>query len=151
MHRSKLLLPLAIAAAIVAFFTLDLARFARLDYIQAHRDAIQVWRATHPVLAAAAFFATYVTAAALSVPGAAALLTIAGGAGFGRALGAVLVSFASSIGAALAFLAARFVLRDWVQARFGDRLAAIDDGIRRDGPVYLASLRRPRPVPCMVC
>jgi len=150
MHRSKLLLPLAIAAAIVAFFALDLARFVRLDYIQAHRDAIQVWRATHPVLAAAAFFATYVTAAALSVPGAAALLTIAGGAVFGLALGTVLVSFASSIGAALAFLAARFVLRDWVQARFGDRLAAIDDGIRREGPFYLFALRLTPLIPFFV-
>jgi pyruvate/2-oxoglutarate dehydrogenase complex dihydrolipoamide dehydrogenase (E3) component/uncharacterized membrane protein YdjX (TVP38/TMEM64 family) len=140
MHRSKLLLALAIVAAIAAFFALDLTRFLRLDYFLAQRTAIDAWRAAHPIAACAGFAAAYVAMAALSLPGA-ALMTLAGGALFGLALGTVLVSFASSIGATLALLASRFVLRDWVQARFGERLAPIDEGIRREGAFYLFALR----------
>jgi pyruvate/2-oxoglutarate dehydrogenase complex dihydrolipoamide dehydrogenase (E3) component/uncharacterized membrane protein YdjX (TVP38/TMEM64 family) len=140
MHRFKLLLALAIALVIVAFFALDLARFLRLDYFLARKDEIETWRAAHPLVAAGAFVATYVAVTALSLPGA-ALMTLAGGALFGVAAGTVLVSFASSIGATLAFLVARFVLRDWVRARFGERLAAIDEGIRREGAFYLFALR----------
>jgi pyruvate/2-oxoglutarate dehydrogenase complex dihydrolipoamide dehydrogenase (E3) component/uncharacterized membrane protein YdjX (TVP38/TMEM64 family) len=140
MHRSKLLLLLAIATAIAAFFALDLTRFFRLDYFLAQKDAIESWRTTHPVAAAAAFVGIYVTVTALSLPGA-ALMTLAGGALFGLASGTVLASFASSIGATAALLAARFVLRDWVRARLGHRLAAIDEGIRREGAFYLFALR----------
>ncbi|MBV8209581.1 MAG: FAD-dependent oxidoreductase [Burkholderiaceae bacterium] len=140
MRRRKLLLAVAIALAVAAFFALDLQRFFRWKDFLAHRDAIEVWRAAHPVTAAAAFFCTYVTVAALSLPGA-LLMTLAGGALFGLATGTVLVSFASSIGATLALLAARFLLRDWVQQRFSERLAAIDDGIRREGAFYLFALR----------
>jgi pyruvate/2-oxoglutarate dehydrogenase complex dihydrolipoamide dehydrogenase (E3) component/uncharacterized membrane protein YdjX (TVP38/TMEM64 family) len=140
MHRSKLLLLLAIAAAIGAFFALDLVRFFRFDYLVAQRDAILSWRAAHPLIAAAAFVAAYVAVAALSLPGA-TLMTLAAGALFGLPVGIVLASFASSIGATLAFVASRFVLRDWVQARWGDRLKTIDEGIRRDGAFYLFALR----------
>ncbi|HEX4586292.1 MAG TPA: FAD-dependent oxidoreductase [Burkholderiaceae bacterium] len=140
MHRSKLLLLIAIVLAIAAFFAFDLARFFRFDYFLAQRDAIEAWRAAHPVGAAAAFVAVYVAVTALSLPGA-ALMTLAAGALFGLAIGTVLASFASSIGATLAFVSARFVLRDRVRSRFGDRLAAIDDGIRREGAFYLFALR----------
>jgi pyruvate/2-oxoglutarate dehydrogenase complex dihydrolipoamide dehydrogenase (E3) component/uncharacterized membrane protein YdjX (TVP38/TMEM64 family) len=140
MNRSKLVLALAIVLAIAAFFAFDLARFFRFDYFLAQRDAIEAWRAAHPAVAAGAFVATYVAVTALSLPGA-ALMTLAGGALFGLAIGTVLASFASSIGATLACVAARFVLRDWVRARLGDRLAAIDDGIRREGAFYLFALR----------
>jgi pyruvate/2-oxoglutarate dehydrogenase complex dihydrolipoamide dehydrogenase (E3) component/uncharacterized membrane protein YdjX (TVP38/TMEM64 family) len=140
MHRPKLLLALAIALAIAAFFAFDLARFFRLDYFLAQRDTIAAWHAAHPWTAAVAFFAIYVAVTALSLPGA-ALMTIAAGALFGLALGTVLVSFASSIGATLAFLAARLLLRDWVQARFADRLEPINEGMRREGAFYLFALR----------
>lgn len=140
MHRSKLLVLLAIAAAIAAFFALDLERFIRLDTFLAQRDAIEVWCRGHPLAAPAAYVAIYVAVAALSLPGA-ALMTLVGGALFGLAIGTVLASFASSIGATLAFLASRFVLRDWVQARSGDRLKTIDEGIRREGAFYLFALR----------
>jgi len=140
MHRPKLLLALALVLAIVAFFALDLQRFLHQDYFLARKDAIESWRAVHPWTAAGAFFALYVAIAALSLPGAVPM-TLVGGALFGLAQGTVLVSFASSIGATLAFVAARLVLRDWVQARFGDRLEAINEGVRREGAFYLFALR----------
>jgi len=140
MRRRKLLLAVAIALAVAAFFAFDLQRLFRWDAFLARRDALEAWRAAHPLAAAAAFFAAYVTVAALSLPGA-LLMTLIGGALFGLTTGTVLVSFASSIGASLALLAARFLLRDWVQQRFGERLAAIDDGIRREGAFYLFALR----------
>jgi pyruvate/2-oxoglutarate dehydrogenase complex dihydrolipoamide dehydrogenase (E3) component/uncharacterized membrane protein YdjX (TVP38/TMEM64 family) len=140
MHRSKLLLALAFALAIVAFFVFDLARFLRPEYFLARRDALEAWRGAHPWTAAGAFFALYVAVTALSLPGA-ALLTLAGGALFGLVTGTALASFAASIGATLAFLSARFVLRDAVQSRFGDRLEPINEGIRREGAFYLFALR----------
>jgi pyruvate/2-oxoglutarate dehydrogenase complex dihydrolipoamide dehydrogenase (E3) component/uncharacterized membrane protein YdjX (TVP38/TMEM64 family) len=140
MHRFKLLLAVAIALAIAAFFAFDLARFLRLDYFLARKDAIEAWRVTHPLVAASAFAATYVTVTALSLPGA-ALMTLVGGALFGLTVGTVLVSFASSVGATLAFLVARFMLRNWVHQRFGARLQAIDEGVRREGAFYLFALR----------
>jgi uncharacterized membrane protein YdjX (TVP38/TMEM64 family) len=86
------------------------------------------------------FFATYVAAAALSIPGA-LILTLAAGAMFGLGWGLLLVSFASSLGALLAFLVARYLLRDTIQARFGNALAPINDGVRQDGTFYLLTLR----------
>jgi pyruvate/2-oxoglutarate dehydrogenase complex dihydrolipoamide dehydrogenase (E3) component/uncharacterized membrane protein YdjX (TVP38/TMEM64 family) len=140
MRRFKLPLAVAIALAIAAFFVLDLGRFLRLDYFLAQRGAIETWHAAHPWSAAVAFLAVYIAVTALSLPGA-ALMTLVGGALFGLATGTVLVSFASSIGATLAFLAARFLLSDWVQRRFGDRLEAITEGMRREGAFYLFALR----------
>jgi pyruvate/2-oxoglutarate dehydrogenase complex dihydrolipoamide dehydrogenase (E3) component/uncharacterized membrane protein YdjX (TVP38/TMEM64 family) len=140
MNRFKLLLALAVVLAIGAFFAFDLARFLRFDYFLARKDEIEAWRAAHRLVAAGVFVAIYVAVAALSLPGA-ALMTLVGGALFGVAAGTVLVSFASSIGATLAFLAARFLLRDWVQRRFGSGLHAIDEGIRREGAFYLFALR----------
>ena len=85
-------------------------------------------------------YALYIAVTGLSLPGA-AVLTLAGGAVFGVLLGTLIVSFASSIGATLAFLAARFLFRDWVKSRFSARLQSIDDGVRRDGAFYLFTLR----------
>jgi pyruvate/2-oxoglutarate dehydrogenase complex dihydrolipoamide dehydrogenase (E3) component/uncharacterized membrane protein YdjX (TVP38/TMEM64 family) len=140
MHRSKLLLAGLLAVALAAFFALGLNRYLRLDALLAQRQSIEAWRAAHPVFAPAAYFALYVVFTALSVPGA-LVVTLAGGALFGLALGTVLVSFASSIGATLAFLSSRFLLRDWVQARYGGRLEAVNEGMRRDGAFYLFALR----------
>jgi uncharacterized membrane protein YdjX (TVP38/TMEM64 family) len=90
--------------------------------------------------AALLFFVAYVAVTGLSLPGA-AVMTLAGGAVFGLFWGLLLVSFASSLGATLAFLASRFLLRDWVQQRFGDRLRAINAGIEKEGGFYLFTLR----------
>ncbi len=130
----------ALVALVVAFFAFDLDRFASLGALKAQQAAAEAWRAAHPWQAAGAFFAAYVIVAAASLPGA-AVLTLAGGALFGVVAGTVLVSFASTVGATLAFLSARVLLGDAVQRRFGTRLSAINDGIRREGAFYLFTLR----------
>ena len=141
MNPRRVALLLAVVAAVVAFVALDLGRFLTLDAIKAQRAALQAWVDARPAASAAGFFAVYVLATALSLPGAATALTLLGGALFGLAGGVLLVSFASSAGATLAFLASRYLLRDAVRARFGARLAAIDEGVRRDGAFYLFTLR----------
>ena len=138
--RARKLLLALIVSAVVAFFVLDLGRYLTVEEMAARRGAVQAYRAEHPVAAPLAFLLAYVAMAAVSLPGA-SLMTLAGGAVFGLGLGTLLVSFASSIGATLAFLSARFILRDWVQARLGHRLEALNEGIRRDGAYYLLTLR----------
>jgi pyruvate/2-oxoglutarate dehydrogenase complex dihydrolipoamide dehydrogenase (E3) component/uncharacterized membrane protein YdjX (TVP38/TMEM64 family) len=110
---------------------------------------LQAWHQSHPWQVTLGFFAAYVAATGLSLPGA-TLLTIAAGAIFGLLWGTVLVSFASSIGATIAFLVSRFLLRDWVQSRFGDRLRAINEGMAKDGAFYLFTLRIVPAVPFFV-
>ncbi|MFN9478041.1 MAG: FAD-dependent oxidoreductase [Betaproteobacteria bacterium] len=136
----KLALLVLIAAAIAAFFALGLQRYLSLEFFQQQRAAIDAFYAAHPVQTMAAYLLIYVAVAALSLPGA-AVMTLVGGALCGFWVGLVLVSFASSIGATLAFLAARLVLRDWVQGKFGDKLAPINAGIEREGAFYLFALR----------
>jgi pyruvate/2-oxoglutarate dehydrogenase complex dihydrolipoamide dehydrogenase (E3) component/uncharacterized membrane protein YdjX (TVP38/TMEM64 family) len=136
----KLAVVAAVAVLVTLYFALDLGRFFSLDALKAQQATIEAYRAANPWLAAAMFFAVYVAVTALSLPGA-AIMTLAGGAVFGLLWGMVLVSFASSLGALLAFLAARFLLRDWVKQRFGARLAAIDRGVDKDGGFYLFTLR----------
>ncbi|HEV7620074.1 MAG TPA: FAD-dependent oxidoreductase, partial [Burkholderiaceae bacterium] len=108
--------------------------------LKLRQQTLQEFTQMHPWQSAAAFFLLYTVATALSVPGA-AILTLAAGAIFGLWWGMLIVSFASSVGATLAFLAARFILRDWIQQRFGNRLKSFDEGIARDGPFYLFTLR----------
>ncbi|MCS3459321.1 FAD-dependent oxidoreductase [Aeromonas sp. BIGb0445] len=140
MRGSKLGLLLLIALLIGTFFALGLGQYLTLDALQARQAALAAWVDTHFWQASALFFIVYVLSTALSLPGA-SLLTLLGSAIFGIGWGLLLVSFASTLGASLAFLSARFLLRDWVSARFGDKLAAIDGGITKDGPFYLLSLR----------
>jgi pyruvate/2-oxoglutarate dehydrogenase complex dihydrolipoamide dehydrogenase (E3) component/uncharacterized membrane protein YdjX (TVP38/TMEM64 family) len=136
----KILLAAAIAVVIVLFFGFDLGRFFSLDVLKAQQAAIETFLTQQPWLTAALYFALYVAVTALSLPGA-VLMTLAGGAVFGLWWGTLIVSFASSVGATLAFLVSRFLLRDWVAGRFGERLAAIDAGIKREGAFYLFTLR----------
>jgi pyruvate/2-oxoglutarate dehydrogenase complex dihydrolipoamide dehydrogenase (E3) component/uncharacterized membrane protein YdjX (TVP38/TMEM64 family) len=140
MNTKKLILLLALLAAVVAFFALDLGRFFSLDYIKGAQASFAELYGAKPALVIGVFFAIYVAVAALSLPGA-AILTLLAGAIFGLLVGTVVVSFASSIGATAAMLVARYVLRDSVKARFGNRLADIDKGIERDGGFYLFTLR----------
>ena len=149
MKLSKILLLAAIALAVIAFFVLDLARFLSLDYLRQSQASFSALYAESPWQVRGVYFAVYVAVAALSLPGA-AILTLAGGGIFGLAWGLLLVSFASSMGATLSFLAARFVLRDSVQAKFGARLADINQGVARDGAMYLFSLRLIPVVPFFV-
>jgi uncharacterized membrane protein YdjX (TVP38/TMEM64 family) len=125
MNRYKLLAILLVIAAVGLFFAFDLGRYLSLDGFKSQQAAIEAWRAANPLAAGLAFFAAYVAVTALSLPGA-AVMTLAGGAVFGLGWGTLIASFASSVGALLAFLLARFLLRDWVQARFGERLKAVE-------------------------
>jgi len=140
MNPRKLLLLLALGLLVGAFFVFDLGRFFSLDYFKSQQAAIEAWRAAHPVLTAGLFFAIYVVVTGLSLPGA-ALLTLVAGAIFGLLWGTVIVSFASTLGATVAFLAARFVLRDWVQGKFREKLKAINAGMEKEGGFYLFTLR----------
>ena len=140
MNTSRTLLLIVIASAIAAFFYFDGQRYLTLDMLKSQQATIAAFRDEHAALSFAVYGLIYITVTALSLPGA-AILTLAGGAIFGLLWGAIIVSFASSIGATLAFLAARFLFKDSIQARFGDRLKAINEGIARDGAFYLFTLR----------
>ena len=140
MTRARLLLLLVMGCLIGAFFALDLGHYLSLSQLQARQASLALWVDRHFVAASLLFLVIYVLSTALSLPGA-SLLTLAGSAVFGIGWGLLLVSFASSLGATLAFLSARFLLRDWVSARFGDKLATFQTGMTKDGPFYLLSLR----------
>jgi len=140
MDRKRLVVLALVAAAIGAFFILDLKQYLSLEFFQASRARIDAFHATHPLQTAGAFLVIYIAVAALSLPGA-AIMTLVGGALFGVVAGTILVSFASSIGATLAFLASRFLLRDWVRSRIGERMKPLNDGVAREGAFYLFALR----------
>nr|MBP6712191.1 FAD-dependent oxidoreductase [Propionivibrio sp.] len=140
MRSGKLFLILVLGLAAGLFFIFDLGQYLNLQTLKAQQVSIEAFREARPVFAIALYFSIYVLVTALSLPGA-TLLTLAGGAIFGLLWGTIIISFASTAGATLAFLISRFLLRDWVKARFGQRLDAIDEGIRREGAFYLFTLR----------
>ncbi len=140
LNVKRLILVGLIVAAVALFFALDLGRFLSLEYLNQEKQRFDAYYGQHPLQTAMIFFFGYVLLAGLSLPGA-VILTIAGGALFGFWVGLLLVSFASSIGALIAFLASRFLFRDWVQDRFGRNLRAINRGIQREGALYLFTLR----------
>jgi len=140
MSIKKVVLLVIFLSLITLFFVLDLQQIFNLEYFQTQRDDILAYKAENFWLSSLLYFVLYIIVAALSLP-AAAILTIAGGAVFGLVWGLLMVSFASTIGATLAFLLSRTLLRDWVQARFGRYLKPINDGIERDGAFYLFTLR----------
>ena len=131
---------LAVALAIGAFFWFDLGQYFSLDELKQQRDRLMAFVDSHFWATLAGYMAVYIVMAALSLPGA-AVLTIAGGALFGLLAGTIAVSFASTIGATLVFLAARFLFHDAVQKRFRKRLETINEGVERDGAFYLLALR----------
>ena len=140
MRSRQAFLLLFLALAIGAFVALDLGRYLNFEQLKASQAGFAQLHAQHPLTVAAVYFLIYVLATALSIPGA-VIITLAGGAVFGLWQGLLLVSFASTIGATLAFLASRFVLREWVEARFGQRLADINAGVDKEGAFYLFTLR----------
>ncbi len=138
--KSKIVLISIIILLVLSYFFLDLGQYFSLDYFKSQQAAINLYYNQHPLTTAALFFAAYVAVAGLSLPGA-AIMTIAAGAIFGVLLGTLIVSFASAIGATIAFLASRYLLRDAIQQRFGDKLKTINEGIKKDGAFYLFTLR----------
>jgi uncharacterized membrane protein YdjX (TVP38/TMEM64 family) len=140
MSKSRLYLLIIIALLTGAFFYFDLQQLLTLDSLKSQQTTIVSYRNDYPLLATAIYALVYISVTGLSLPGA-TILTLAGGVIFGLLWGTLIVSFASSIGATLAFLAARFLFRDAVNARFGYYLKEIDAGIARDGAFYLFTLR----------
>ncbi|MZG31661.1 MAG: SidA/IucD/PvdA family monooxygenase [Nitrospinae bacterium] len=138
-----------IAGLFWAFSYFDLGHYLTLEYIKGQQDSFSAFYKENTLLAIGAYSAVYIVTTALSLPGA-TLLTLLGGALFGLVTGTVLVSFASTIGATLAFLVSRLLLRDWVQGKFGRHLAAFNDGIEKDGGFYLFTLRLIPAVPFFV-
>ncbi|MDP1770805.1 MAG: FAD-dependent oxidoreductase [Methylobacter sp.] len=137
---SRWVLLAVIVTLIAAFFIFDLQYYLTLETLKAQQAAIDTYRSNHPVLAVVIYALIYIVVTGLSLPGA-TILTLAGGAVFGLLWGTLIVSFASTIGATLAFLSARFLFRDAVESRFGDRLNVINKGMDRDGALYLFTLR----------
>mgnify|MGYP003632756667 FL=1 len=137
----KKILLLVIAISLMAlFFHYDLNQLLTLEGLKGSMDQFGEWREQSPILIIGGFFALYVLVAALSLPGA-AILTLAAGALFGLVEGFIIVSFASSIGALLAFLVSRYLLRESIKKKFPERLKAIDEGVQREGAFYLFTLR----------
>lgn len=136
----KLPLIIFLVVSITAFFAFDLGQYFSLEYIKQNQASFDQFYTENPVKAIAIYFAIYVLVTALSLPGA-AIMTLAGGALFGLTTGVLVISFASTIGATLAFLFSRFLLRDWIQQRFSRQLGSINKGIEKEGAFYLFTLR----------
>jgi uncharacterized membrane protein YdjX (TVP38/TMEM64 family) len=136
----KIVMAGLIVLGIILFRYFDLGQYLTLEYIKTSQDKFHALYQSHRFGVIAAYMGIYIAVAALSLPGA-AVLTLAGGALFGLTVGTVAVSFASTIGATLACLFSRFLLREWVQNKFGDKLVTINDGIEKEGAFYLFSLR----------
>jgi uncharacterized membrane protein YdjX (TVP38/TMEM64 family) len=140
MKPGKIALVIVIVGLIIGFFAFDLGQYFNLAFLKARQADINTYYLSNPLQTTLVFFTTYVLVTGLSLP-AASILTLAGGAVFGVLIGTILVSFASVMGATLAFLASRFLFRDFIQNRFADKLAVINQGIEKDGAFYLFTMR----------
>lgn len=140
MKRNQIILLGAIVVLVALFFVFDLGRYINLEFFQAQRAVVVDYYVDNRIVTIVAFMAIYIAMAALSLPGA-TIMTLAAGAVFGLPVGLVLVSFASTIGATLACMLARFLFRDAVQNRFGKYLGRINEGVEKDGAFYLFALR----------
>jgi len=139
-RSTKLGLFAVIIALVIAFWALNVGHYLTLSYLKDSAGSFRALYARHGAVVILVYFIIYVTVTALSLPGA-TILTLAGGALFGLLTGTLVVSFASSVGATLACFVSRFFLREWVQNRFGDKIVKVNEGIQREGPFYLFTLR----------
>ena len=140
MNKGKLAVIAVVVALVVAFVWFDLVRYLNLEFLKARQADIDAFYRDNPLTVLATYFVAYVAIAGLSLPGA-AIMTLAGGAVFGLLWGTVVVSFASTLGATIAFIVSRYILRDGIQRRYGDRLKTINAGVERDGGFYLFTMR----------
>ena len=140
MKNSRIVLAGIIAFLIIAYFAFDLGQYFSLDYFKSQQAEIEAYYNANPLATAVFFFIIYVVVTGLSLPGA-AIMTLVAGAIFGVVTGTLIVSFASTLGATIAFLASRYLLRDSIQRQFGDKLQTINKGIEKDGAFYLFTLR----------
>ena len=140
MSKGKLAVIAIVVVLVVAFLSFDLGHYLSLEFLKSRQSDIEAFYREHPLTVLAGYFVAYVAITGLSLPGA-AIMTLAGGAVFGLLWGTVLVSFASTLGATIAFIVSRYILRDGIQRRYGDRLKTINAGFARDGAFYLFTLR----------
>jgi len=143
MHKkttSKLIIFAVIIGVIAVFRIFHLGDYLTLSYIKGAQQRFGGWYGDQPIAVISVYMLIYIAVTALSLPGA-AVMTLAGGALFGLWAGTLIVSFASTIGATLACFVSRFILRDWVEGKFGDKLSVINEGIAREGAFYLFTLR----------
>lgn len=138
--KNKIIILTIVVLGFIAFRYFELGQYLTLDYLKASQEKFQALYQSNRFLVVGAYMGIYIAVTALSLPGA-AVLTLAGGGLFGLVVGTIAVSFASTIGATLACMVSRFLLREWVQNKFGDRLATINTGIEKEGAFYLFSLR----------
>jgi len=139
-HINKIIIVIVIVGLVAAFKILNLGDYLTLSYIKESRVRFQQMYSEHAIAVIAAYSFIYILVTSLSLPGA-AIMTLAGGALFGLVTGTIVVSFASTIGATLACFVSRFILRDWVQGKFGDKLKTVNAGIEKEGAFYLFTLR----------
>ncbi|MBL1261234.1 MAG: FAD-dependent oxidoreductase [Thiotrichaceae bacterium] len=140
MKKSKIALIVVIFILIAAYFIFDLGLYFNIDYFKSQQAEIEAYYHANPLVTITLFFILYIAVTGLSLPGA-AIMTLMAGAIFGLFAGTIIVSFASTLGATIAFLASRYLLRDSIQRQFGDKLKTINDGIEKDGAFYLFTLR----------
>ncbi len=145
----KSLVLIVIAALIFLVIQQDLLQFLTLESIKSQQTDLQQYVADNPFLSWALFFVVYVLVTAASLPGA-AILTLLGGALFGLVAGVLIISFASTIGASIAFLLSRYFFKDWVEKKFGDTLKPFYTGVEKDGNFYLFAMRLVPVVPFFV-
>ena len=137
---NKILIVLALIGFIALFKIFNLGEYLSLSYIKESQEKFAFMYREHRAPVIAGYMTVYILVTSLSLPGA-AVMTLAGGALFGLLIGTVLVSFASTIGATLACLVSRFILRDWVQGKFGDKLKTVNKGFEKEGSFFLFTLR----------
>ena len=140
MNKTQITLLVTVILLVAAFFLFDLGRYFNLEYLKQQQAVMDAFHERQPLTTAFYYFLLYIVITGLSLPGA-AILTLAGGAIFGLLWGTVIVSFASTIGATLAFLFSRYLFRDAIQGRFADKLTAINRGMAEEGAFYLFTLR----------
>jgi uncharacterized membrane protein YdjX (TVP38/TMEM64 family) len=139
-YIQKIIIVLVIAGLIIAFKVFNLSEYLTLSYIKDSQAKFEALYSENRGTVIAGYMAIYILVTSLSLPGA-AIMTLAAGALFGLVVGTIVVSFASTIGATLACFVSRFVLRDWIQGKFGDKLKTINEGIEKEGSLYLFTLR----------
>lgn len=138
--KTKLFLLAVVAAIIASYFIFDLGNYLNLEYLKHQKESLNALYDERPILVASVFFLAYFLVAGLALP-AAALLTVAAGAILGFWVGLLVVSFASTLGATMAFLLTRYLLHETVERKFGERLGKVNQGIEREGALYVFSLR----------
>jgi len=139
-HTKKIIIVLVVIGLIIAFRVFHLGEYLTLAYVKESQKHFTMLYEENRALVISVYIAIYLLVTSLSLPGA-AVLGLAAGSLFGLLTGTIVVSFASTIGATLACAVSRFILRDWVQKKFGDRLKMVNEGIEKEGAFYLFTLR----------